>query len=481
MNKASETTVAHEAFHAMLFERLGEANVAKAVNTLTKGVMSAVDKNSLLYKKADAFSKQYKDQGMTAQNEERLAELFGIMSSRYQRLDRPAQSAILNFLKSTARTLGIDKLIDISPNITQQDAQVVDLLNTLADKITMGLEIFTDEFKILEKAEPFSDNGVAATVNPKGKVEKVPGREQKVFKGDNVSDLPVITLNDFAEQHNGNIYVITSDATALDPDKGLFGGFGYAALKENNENGVGFASLDRGTSLRNMDKLKKKYKAGDRVGVAVMIQTPDAMYGNMYGAEFFYDAIEDLQRKDPKGYAAFAEELASYKNNRMGGALSQEMQDMIKDPQSVSPQEFVEAMKNENFDRRRYYMEGVIPKSKDLKTNIKTPGYKKAFLDNGTNTQDFVLEFGDKALLGENFLKENKGGYVVGGFTYVVPENTESLVDGVQDKGFTHPFFVGKVPSEANRTVIFDGLYSVKTSLQPYMPDTLIGDKTKTE
>ena len=481
MNKASETTVAHEAFHAMLFERLGEANVAKAVNTLTKGVMSAVDKNSLLYKKADAFSKQYKDQGMTAQNEERLAELFGIMSSRYQRLDRPAQSAILNFLKSTARTLGIDKLIDISPNITQQDAQVVDLLNTLADKITMGQEIFTDEFKILEKAEPFSDNGVAATVNPKGKVEKVPGREQKVFKGDNVSDLPVITLNDFAEQHNGNIYVITSDATALDPDKGLFGGFGYAALKENNENGVGFASLDRGTSLRNMDKLKKKYKAGDRVGVAVMIQTPDAMYGNMYGAEFFYDAIEDLQRKDPKGYAAFAEELASYKNNRMGGALSQEMQDMIKDPQSVSPQEFVEAMKNENFDRRRYYMEGVIPKSKDLKTNVKTPGYKKAFLDNGTNTQDFVLEFGDKALLGENFLKENKGGYVVGGFTYVVPENTESLVDGVQDKGFTHPFFVGKVPSEANSTVIFDGLYSVKTSLQPYMPDTLIGDKTKTE
>ena len=56
MNKATETTVAHEAFHAMLFKRLGEANVAKAVNTLTKGVMSAVDKNSLLYKKADAVS-----------------------------------------------------------------------------------------------------------------------------------------------------------------------------------------------------------------------------------------------------------------------------------------------------------------------------------------------------------------------------------------------------------------------------------------
>ena len=481
MNKATETTVGHESFHAMLFKSLGEANVAKAVNTLTKGVMSAVDKNTLLYKKADAFAKQYKDQGMTVQNEERLAELFGVMSSRYQRLDRAAQSKILNFIKSTARTFGLDKLIDISPNITEQDAQVVDLLNTLADKITMGQEIFTDEFKILEKAEPYSDGGVAATVNPKGKVKKVPGREQKVFKGDQVSDLPIITLNDFAEQHNGNIYVITSDATALDPDKGLFGGFGYAAMKDNNENGVGFASLDRGTAMRNMDKLKKKFKEGERVGVAVMIQTPDAMYGNMYGAEFFYDAIEDLQRKDPAAYKKFAKEMAAYKNNRMGGQLSQEAQDMIIDPSSVSEAEFVNAMKNENFDRRRYYMTGIIPANPNLKTNKSTPAYKKALLDNGTNTQDFNLKFGDKALLGENFLKENKGGYVVGGFTYVVPESTETLVDGVQDKGFTHPFFVGKVPSEANSAVIFDGLYSVAESLQPYMPDTLIGDKTKTE
>jgi len=479
MNKAIETTVAHEAFHAMLFERLGEANIAKAVNMLTKGVMSAVDKNTMLYKKADAFAKQYKSQGMTVQNEERLAELFGIMSSNYQRLERPAQNAILNFLKSTARTLGIDKLIDISPNITQDDAAVVDLLNTLADKVAMGQEVFVNDFKVLEKSEPYSDNGVAATVNPKAKAEKVPGREQQVYKGENVSDLPTTTLNDFAAQHNGNIYVINSDATALDPEKDLLGGFGYAALKDNNENGVGFASENAGKALSNMNKLKNKYKAGDRVGVAIMIQTPDAMYGNMYGSEFLYDALEDLQRKDPAAYKKYSKEMASYSNSRMGGALSPEVQAIIIDPSSFSETEFTDAMKNESFDRRRYYMQGIIPSSPSLKTNKSTPAYKKALLDNGTNTQDFNLEYGDKALLGETVLKENKGGYVVGGFTYVVPEDTKSLVEETQDKGITHPFFVGKVPSEANSAVIFDGLYSVKESLQPFMPETLLKDKTK--
>ena len=480
MNKANETTVAHEAFHAALYQTLGEKNIGAAVSKLTRGIMNGVDKNTMLYKKADAFAKAYKDQGATIQNEERLAELFGMMAGRYQQLDTPARSAILNFVKSVAKTLGLDKLVDIGPIVSKDDVAVIELLNTLADKVATGQEIFTNDLKTLQKSEPYTE-GTAATVNPKSKAEKVPGREQKVFKGDMVSDLPTTTLNDFAAQHNGNIYVITSDATAFDPDAGLYGGFGYAAMKDNNENGVGFASLDKGTALRNMDKLKKKFKAGERVGVAVMIQTPDAMYGNMYGAEFLYDALEDLQKKDPAAYKKFSKDMAAYKNNRMGGQLSQELQDMIIDPSSVSETDFVDAMKNENFDRRRYYMTGIIPDNPNLKTNKSTPAYKKALLENGTNTQDFNLEFGDKALLGEKFLKENKGGYVVGGFTYVVPENTEELVDGVQDKGFTHPFFVGKVPSEANSAVIFDGLYSVANSLQPYMPDTLIGDKTKTE
>ncbi len=477
LNKASETTLAHEAFHAVLFQKLGEENVAAAVSMLTKSIMNAVDKNTLLYKKADSFSKQYKDKGDSLQNEERLAELFALMASQYGDLKVPAQNAVINFIKKIAKTFGLDKFINIGNIITNDDASVIKLLNTLSDKVATGREIFTDDLKILEKSEAYGPEGVAVNVNPNAKPEM---REQKAGS---IYNLPVSTLDEFAKAHDGNIYVITSDATKLGKDKRtgkmLYGGFGYASIEENNKDGVGFASLNDATAVRNMNKLKNKFPAGTSVGVAIMIQQPDAMYGNQYGAEYFYNSILNLQEKDSESYNLFSKDMASKTVSTMKGPLSKDTQDIILDPKSYTEEDFVEAMKKENFDRRRNYLKTVIPSKENLRTNKNTPEYVKAFLKNGTNTASFNMEYGDKKLLGEKFLKENKGGVIVGGFTYVVPKDTKSLVDKVKDKGFTHPFFQGKVPSKPKTTVVFDGLYPVKTSIQSYMPETTLIDNTK--
>jgi len=485
MNKANESTVAHEVFHAVLFERLGEKNIAEAVNRLTTSTMKALDKNSLLYKKIDNFAKLYKQEGDSIQNEERLAELFGEMAGRYERLQAPAQNAIINFVKQVGKALGIN----VGDIVNKGDVEVVNFLNTLADKVQTGQEIFTNELKILDKSAPYSESGAAVTVDPKAKPIKPKGRESRVYTSDRVGKYNVQSLNDFVTLHDGNVYVITSDATKLgkveETGQMLDGGFGYSLIAQNMEDGVGFASLDATTAEKNMNKLKSKFKTGDKVGVLIMIQTPDAMYGNMYGAEYFYNEIAKLQKTDPDAYASYSTALAQYENTKMGKkgkrALTEETQKAIIDPSSVTQEEFVELMKNENFDRRRYYMAGVVPSAPTLKVNKSTPEYKKALLNQGTNTQKFNLTYGDKALLGESFLKENKGGYLVGGFTYVVPENTQQLVDETQNKGFTHPFFQGKVPAVANSQVLLDGLYNVATTLQPYMPDTLLVDKTKTQ
>ena len=138
------------------------------------------------------------------------------------------------------------------------------------------------------------------------------GREQKAGS---IYNLPVSTLDEFAKAHDGNIYVITSDATKLGKDKRtgkmLYGGFGYASIEENNKDGVGFASLNDATAVRNMNKLKNKFPAGTSVGVAIMIQQPDAMYGNQYGAEYFYNSILNLQEKDSESYNLFSKDMAS--------------------------------------------------------------------------------------------------------------------------------------------------------------------------
>ena len=484
MNKANEITVAHEAFHAVLFQKLGEANVAAAVQTMTSAIMKASPKNSMLFKRANVFAAQYAEQGATVQNEERLAELFGLMASRYETLNAPEQNAIITFLKTTAKKLGLDKFIDIGKIVTEDDTQVVELLNTLADKVATGQEIFTNDLKILKKSSPYSETGVPVAINPDAQPIRPRGRETRVYTEDRVGNYNEMTLNEFVMLHDGNVYVITSDASKLgkveETGQILDGGFGYSLLAANMENGVGFASLDTKTANTNMNKLKKAYKTGDRVGVLIMIQTPDAMYGNMYGGEYFFDAITKIQKKNPEAYAEYSKNLSNYVVEKMKGKLKKATRDAIIDPSSVTKKEFKELMDKESFDRRRNFITGVIPARNGMRMDKNSP-WKKAFSDINVNTQEFTLRYGDQALLGKKFLKENKGGFLVGGFTYVVPKNTKELVDGIQDKGFTHPFFQGKVPAEPNTAIMLDGLYDINTTLQQYMPETLMVQESQKE
>ena len=239
MNKANEITVAHEAFHAVLFQKLGEANVAAAVQTMTSAIMKASPKNSMLFKRANVFAAQYAEQGATVQNEERLAELFGLMASRYETLNAPEQNAIITFLKTTAKKLGLDKFIDIGKIVTEDDTQVVELLNTLADKVATGQEIFTNDLKILKKSSPYSETGVPVAINPDAQPIRPRGRETRVYTEDRVGDYSVMTLNEFVMLHDGNVYVITSDASKLgkvdETGQILDGGFGYSLLAVNME------------------------------------------------------------------------------------------------------------------------------------------------------------------------------------------------------------------------------------------------------
>ena len=106
----------------------------------------------------------------------------------------------------------------------------------MADKVSQGQEIFTNDLKILEKNTPYTE-GAAVQVNSKAKPIIPEGRESKaskarVYKGKEVSNLPIQTMDEFARAHDGNVYAITSDASGPE----LMGGFYYAALKENNEN-----------------------------------------------------------------------------------------------------------------------------------------------------------------------------------------------------------------------------------------------------
>ena len=160
LSKATSTTVPHEIFHAVFLSKIKTDPRASAI---AEGMMKAVRKtlpdNSDLAKRIDAFADSYKDVS-ELQNEERLAELIGIMASEYKTLSKPQKNIVVKFIEDLARVLGID--VNIS-EFTKTDADVIDLLNTLAVKVGSGQVITQQDVEILEgdPAPPVKKKGPA--------------------------------------------------------------------------------------------------------------------------------------------------------------------------------------------------------------------------------------------------------------------------------------------------------------------------------
>ena len=134
--------------------------IAKAAERMVLSVQKALPKNSELSKRIEAFAKQYEGQ---FQNEERLAELVGILSSEYRQLDKPSKNVIVEFLKSIARKFGIDIGVDFG----KEDADVIDLLNVISRKTKKGEVIEESDIQSLEQEEQGSEGDVGTIRVPK--------------------------------------------------------------------------------------------------------------------------------------------------------------------------------------------------------------------------------------------------------------------------------------------------------------------------
>jgi len=143
LTKGSNRTVAHEMFHALL---LNSVKTNAQARELTKRMVKAVAKAKGLTKeqkqKIDNFIKNY---DTDIQNEEKLAEILGVLADGYTKLDAPTKSRIRQWVEKIAAKLGLD----IS-SFTQSDQDIVDLMNTVAQKIRTGETITQKDVKALK-------------------------------------------------------------------------------------------------------------------------------------------------------------------------------------------------------------------------------------------------------------------------------------------------------------------------------------------
>ena len=472
LSSATISTLPHEVFHAVFLNKVKtDERAAKFADTMIQSVRKTLPKNSELAKRIDAFAELYQGDQAQIQNEERVAELIGLLSSKefgYDTLTKPAKNVVIDFFKRLAKRFNID----LGSDFGDTDASVIDLINTISRKTAVGEEITEQEVSFLE-SNPYSE-GVPVNATENNVSEP---RQNKIIYKDVpfVEEITVTSMQEFVEAVEGRLFTVTSDATKVGFDsKGerVDGGFGYTALPENIEGDVGFASLDMATARSTMAKIKNQFKAGEKVGIMIMVQNPSATIGNIYGGKYIGRGLAQIQNADPKAYEDIYKSIEEFvDSNKSVSAVvkknnsREQLLELLRNPSSYTEAEFAnEWIADTSFDARRELLKSMIITSQETRTNKSTPSYKISLKDAGFTMQDFLMEYGDVELLGENNLMEDKGGFLVGGFVMEVPSDIDAESNAVEGRGFTHPQFNGKLPSVGNH-VMFDGLYPIQENL----------------
>ena len=146
LETATNTTIAHEAFHSILLSKLSTDKEAQAVTKrMMQSIAKALPKNSELKQRVEEFVETYEE---NIQNEERLSQIIGELSSSYTQLKAPQKSLIRRWIDRIAKGLGIKV-----SEFTKSDQDVVDLLNTIATKVTTGVEIQEEDVSVIKETK----------------------------------------------------------------------------------------------------------------------------------------------------------------------------------------------------------------------------------------------------------------------------------------------------------------------------------------
>jgi hypothetical protein len=162
LSKATNTTVAHEVFHAILFNEFGSnENIRKAVSEMIDVLEKSDNKNIVSAVRSITERADYNKDDI---NEEIAVEVFGVLAGNYTKLKPVQKSKLKQILDSIAKMLGLRQFTD---------TEVVDLFNTLSAKVAKGESITDQDVNILEQ-EPNNEGSVGVFNFMKKKALKAP-------------------------------------------------------------------------------------------------------------------------------------------------------------------------------------------------------------------------------------------------------------------------------------------------------------------
>jgi chemotaxis regulatin CheY-phosphate phosphatase CheZ len=133
-SKANNRTAAHEVFHAILLNKIGsDIELQRLTKAMIDSVLKSLSKtkgSEEVVAYLEKFVSQYDDK--TIFNEEKLAELFGILADNYAKLPADTKNIIQRFIDRVRKILGLKPMTD---------REVIDFMNTISQKVATGQEI----------------------------------------------------------------------------------------------------------------------------------------------------------------------------------------------------------------------------------------------------------------------------------------------------------------------------------------------------
>jgi predicted GNAT family acetyltransferase len=484
--KANGRTVAHEVFHAVILDKIkGD----KAVQEITARMVDAVYKTASpeLRAELDAFAARYTDK--TIRDEERLAELLGIIADGYPKMSQINKGIVKRWLEKLAKMFGRKPFTD---------NEVIELLNTLAGKISTGEVISAEDVAILsEKEINIPGSQIIGSINIKlrrqAKVADFDTTPPKV-EGVNMIYPSKSDIKDVLEKSGGAAVFINSDGTKVGKvsingrDIIVQGGIDYTFIKENVDDNIGFAaSEDSKISylksiseelIKERDAKNPQHK-GKPIAVFVVAQNGETMLGEWYAAEYIMEGIDqsisenETVLDDIKKDFIDAIESAKLSGNKSGLAdrkAKDKVLKMIEEGKFDTQKGRIEiakemASKEFSFGFRVNLNKELIAGNEKSWNSGKNRGIKKALSDVGHTMNDFWNKFLDERFLNKlnsTKLQANKGSSIsnktFSGFFYNPSDSLEDQVNHAK-LGIDHAQFNSSFKSQEN--FLLDSAYDV--------------------
>lgn len=251
LEKASKSTVYHEVSHAIANELIkNDAAANKVFGRLLKSIDKVLPAQAgNLRERINKFTEKYEANEV---NEEAFSELLGILAGEYKTLTKPKKSKVKDLIARFLRKLGI-KVPPVLDTLNETDENVIDFLNTLAQKVRSGEEVTETDLKVItDLTTEMNEVGTAPIGDPTTIVNERKGKEQKVsFDGvyansliTPANELDIDALVEDIANKKQKVWFWMADQLGIGTVDGvkIDGGPSYAFVPENEQKNIIWAS-----------------------------------------------------------------------------------------------------------------------------------------------------------------------------------------------------------------------------------------------